>query len=196
MNRPECAEAGGFEPPVQSPVRQFSKLLVSATHPNFLGLAFDSYRKALSLKCGAKVQCFFGTCKFFGDYFLKKIFFIVFFTFIPYYLYISSVGTNSWYSRYQRLVLWLPTLGTEATNAWYCGYHRLVLKLPTLDTQTTNSRYSGNKYVRDVDCNYRRIGLKLGINKISFSYFLINMSLVCKIFINFALALKANKILL
>ena len=30
------AEAGGFEPPVRLPVRQFSKLLVSATHPNFL----------------------------------------------------------------------------------------------------------------------------------------------------------------
>ena len=29
------AEAGGFEPPVQLPVRQFSKLVVSATHPHF-----------------------------------------------------------------------------------------------------------------------------------------------------------------
>ena len=29
------AEGGGFEPPVQLPVRQFSKLLVSATHPSF-----------------------------------------------------------------------------------------------------------------------------------------------------------------
>ena len=28
------AERGGFEPPVQYPVRQFSKLLVSATHPS------------------------------------------------------------------------------------------------------------------------------------------------------------------
>ncbi len=27
------AERGGFEPPVQLPVRQFSKLVVSATHP-------------------------------------------------------------------------------------------------------------------------------------------------------------------
>ena len=30
------AEAGGFEPPVRKPVRQFSKLVVSATHPHFL----------------------------------------------------------------------------------------------------------------------------------------------------------------
>ena len=30
---PDVAEKGGFEPPVQFPVRQFSKLLVSATHP-------------------------------------------------------------------------------------------------------------------------------------------------------------------
>ena len=32
----ELAEEGGFEPPVPSRVRQFSKLLVSATHPSFL----------------------------------------------------------------------------------------------------------------------------------------------------------------
>ncbi len=30
------AEEGGFEPPVPLQVRQFSKLLVSATHPSFL----------------------------------------------------------------------------------------------------------------------------------------------------------------
>ena len=30
------AESGGFEPPERYPVRQFSKLLVSATHPTFL----------------------------------------------------------------------------------------------------------------------------------------------------------------
>ena len=30
------AVRGGFEPPVRLPVRQFSKLVVSATHPNFL----------------------------------------------------------------------------------------------------------------------------------------------------------------
>ena len=30
------AERGGFEPPVQLPVRQFSKLVVSATHPSLL----------------------------------------------------------------------------------------------------------------------------------------------------------------
>ena len=43
----ERAEAGGFEPPVRLPVRQFSKLVVSATHPNFLPLRFlaDSNRR-------------------------------------------------------------------------------------------------------------------------------------------------------
>ena len=30
------AEGGGFEPPVPLRVRQFSKLVVSATHPSFL----------------------------------------------------------------------------------------------------------------------------------------------------------------
>ena len=33
------AEKGGFEPPVGFPLRQFSKLLVSATHPPFLGFS-------------------------------------------------------------------------------------------------------------------------------------------------------------
>ena len=37
---PFLAEKGGFEPPVQLPVRQFSKLLVSATHPS-LRFALD-----------------------------------------------------------------------------------------------------------------------------------------------------------
>ena len=42
------AEAGGFEPPVRKPVRQFSKLVVSATHPHFLrtaiiGIALQRY---------------------------------------------------------------------------------------------------------------------------------------------------------
>gem|GEM_PF-2258450 len=31
------AERAGFEPAVQLPVRQFSKLVVSATHPSLLG---------------------------------------------------------------------------------------------------------------------------------------------------------------
>ena len=30
------AESGGFEPPIPLPVRQFSKLVVSATHPTLL----------------------------------------------------------------------------------------------------------------------------------------------------------------
>lgn len=38
---PFLAEKGGFEPPVQLPVRQFSKLLVSATHPS---LRFAFYK--------------------------------------------------------------------------------------------------------------------------------------------------------
>ena len=32
--QPLFAVRGGFEPPVQLPVRQFSKLVVSATHPS------------------------------------------------------------------------------------------------------------------------------------------------------------------
>ena len=49
------AEGGGFEPPVRKPVRQFSKLVVSATHPSF--------RKLLAEYSGAvsrlPKECFF-----------------------------------------------------------------------------------------------------------------------------------------
>ena len=34
------AVGGGFEPPVQLPVRQFSKLVVSATHPSHQNTRF------------------------------------------------------------------------------------------------------------------------------------------------------------
>ena len=61
------AEAGGFEPPVRLPVRQFSKLVVSATHPNFLPLRFlaDSNRRTRfcrpltkPLIQGTKIACY------------------------------------------------------------------------------------------------------------------------------------------
>ena len=75
------AEAGGFEPPVRLPARQFSKLVVSATHPNFLPLMrylADSNRRwrfcrplpSHSVKvplsvCGCKGTTFFLICKSF-----------------------------------------------------------------------------------------------------------------------------------
>ena len=69
QRNPLGAEGGGFEPPVREPVRQFSKLLVSATHPNFLGIPIKDIRKAFSLKSGAKVRTFPDSCKFFGTFF-------------------------------------------------------------------------------------------------------------------------------
>ena len=56
------AEGGGFEPPVQLPVRQFSKLLVSATHPSFP--AINAIRQTLpeyllSHESGCKGTAFF-----------------------------------------------------------------------------------------------------------------------------------------
>lgn len=47
-------------------------------------------------------------------------------------------GTNRWYSRYQRLVLALPTFGTRTTNIRYSGYQRLVLWLPIVDTHRSH----------------------------------------------------------
>ena len=66
---PPAAEGGGFEPPVREPVRQFSKLLVSATHPSFLKEVLSFNRGVISLIAGAKVQLFFEPCKFFCNFF-------------------------------------------------------------------------------------------------------------------------------
>lgn len=44
------AEKGGFEPPVQLPVRQFSKLLVSATHPSL------QFHSTLTVTCELGLQ--------------------------------------------------------------------------------------------------------------------------------------------
>ena len=69
------AEAGGFEPPVREPVRQFSKLLVSATHPNFLG-SFRDFRKAFSLKCGCKGNDYFPLLQIFFNIFFVVLVFV------------------------------------------------------------------------------------------------------------------------
>ena len=75
---PRLAEGGGFEPPVREPVRQFSKLLVSATHPSFLKDSGVRNRGVISLIAGAKVQLFFEPCKFLKDFFRFSSFFLPF----------------------------------------------------------------------------------------------------------------------
>ena len=60
------AEAGGFEPPVQLPVRQFSKLVVSATHPNFL--FYNQHSFQMRCKCRAN----FWTVQIFPTYFFHR----------------------------------------------------------------------------------------------------------------------------
>ncbi|MBQ7514165.1 MAG: hypothetical protein IJS95_07230, partial [Prevotella sp.] len=60
---------GGFEPPVREPVRQFSKLLVSATHPSFQKEVLSFNRGVISLIAGAKVRLFFEPCKFLSNFF-------------------------------------------------------------------------------------------------------------------------------
>ena len=67
------AEGGGFEPPVREPVRQFSKLLVSATHPSFQKEALSFNRGVISLIAGAKVLHFSETSKSFQHFFRKKL---------------------------------------------------------------------------------------------------------------------------
>ena len=63
------AEAGGFEPPVRLPARQFSKLVVSATHPNFLLLAFRSNRCPSFCQLRCKGRCFSVSSQVFPSFF-------------------------------------------------------------------------------------------------------------------------------
>ena len=58
------AEGGGFEPPVPLRVRQFSKLVVSATHPSFL----CGTTVVVFAKCDAKIQLSYNFCKFSGNF--------------------------------------------------------------------------------------------------------------------------------
>ena len=74
---PSAAEGGGFEPPVREPVRQFSKLLVSATHPSFQDFGVRN-RGVISLIADAKVQHLSEPCKFFIDFFSHLLFFLLF----------------------------------------------------------------------------------------------------------------------
>ena len=71
---PSVAEGGGFEPPVREPVRQFSKLLVSATHPSFQKEVLSFNRGVISLIAGAKVRLFFEPTKYLANFFRKKLF--------------------------------------------------------------------------------------------------------------------------
>ena len=66
QRNPLGAEGGGFEPPVREPVRQFSKLLVSAT--DFLSCKPWGYL----LDCGCKGTKFFLSLQIFLLFFLKK----------------------------------------------------------------------------------------------------------------------------
>ena len=75
---PLGAEGGGFEPPVREPVRQFSKLLVSATHPSFQKDPGVRNRGVISLIAGAKVRLFFEPCKFSSNFFKFSLNFLHF----------------------------------------------------------------------------------------------------------------------
>ena len=74
QRNPLGAEGGGFEPPVREPVRQFSKLLVSATHPSFQKDLEAVNLGVISLIAGAKVLQFSETSKSFCNFFRKKLF--------------------------------------------------------------------------------------------------------------------------
>ena len=62
------AEAGGFEPPVPLRVRQFSKLVVSATHPHFHVFCASS----LELRCKDR-RMFLNKQRILHLFFRKKV---------------------------------------------------------------------------------------------------------------------------
>ena len=67
----QLAEGGGFEPPVRLPARQFSKLLVSATHPTFQS-EIVTESTSIVLKCGCKGTTFFRFYQIFQRLFFNK----------------------------------------------------------------------------------------------------------------------------
>ena len=68
------AEAGGFEPPVRLPVRQFSKLVVSATHPHFQGCLVELNR--FSSKAVQRYNKYLNTQNFFIKIFSLSLYLI------------------------------------------------------------------------------------------------------------------------
>lgn len=82
MNRPtDIFENPGGRRGIRTPgtrkcARQFSKLLVSATHPSFQSSLPN--RQALSLKCGCKVSHLFSSRQIYRNLFLKIFLFAVF----------------------------------------------------------------------------------------------------------------------
>ena len=87
MNRPGLhlrplsnAEGGGFEPPVRLRARQFSKLLVSATHPSFLKSMLAELLSTIS-NAVAKLVFLFYSSKYYHVIFrflVKKYTFLLF----------------------------------------------------------------------------------------------------------------------
>ena len=72
LRDPLGAEGGGFEPPVREPVRQFSKLLVSATHPSFQRtIEFETL--GYLLDCGCKGTTYFWILQIFMLLFFEKV---------------------------------------------------------------------------------------------------------------------------
>ena len=62
-------------PGTRNCARQFSKLLVSATHPSFLGVLRPSLPGVL-VKRGAKVRLYFCSCKKKANFFQQSFFFL------------------------------------------------------------------------------------------------------------------------
>ena len=68
------AESGGFEPPVRLPVRQFSKLLVSATHPSFPTPQRDKTCFVWNAFFRKRLQRYYKKCKY-APFLSKNTFF-------------------------------------------------------------------------------------------------------------------------
>ena len=119
MNRPGLhlrllsnAEGGGFEPPVRLRARQFSKLLVSATHPSFLKSMLAELLSTIS-NAVAKLVFLFYSSKYYHVIFrflVKK------YTFLLIQFVLTSDSSNlltglvSWLSLLSKGIIIIPKL--------------------------------------------------------------------------------------
>ena len=137
------AEAGGFEPPVRLPVRQFSKLVVSATHPNFQSLRFlaDSNRRTRFCRPLTKPLIQGTNLSFFAASFVSRLR-------LQRYDYFLNLQAFRWKISMKSLFFFIWTLFSMSVTSTWTPLTRVVTtpySLETEDSSSYNPHYTKQK---------------------------------------------------
>ena len=176
QRNPLGAEGGGFEPPVREPVRQFSKLLVSATHPSFQKDLGVRNRGVISLIAGAKVQLFFEPCKFSSNFFK---FSLNFFHFCRSGIRDSNPRPSAWEAN--ALPTELIPLDKKSQNCWCPDSEELERadsRTRTGDPRITNALLYQLSHIGNfsmISCS--KAGAKIAIFSVTAKYFALKVYL-------------------